>query len=597
MNFKTKISKGFWADRIATIKTETIYNIYRQFLDTGRFEALKCVKKAEKTHIFWDSDVAKWIEAVAYILQESPDKKLEALSDDAIADICNNQREDGYFNSYFQTYEPENVFKFRAKHELYNAGHLIEAAIAYKRATGKTAFFEAMKKYADYIYEVFFVEKSADFLTPGHEEIEIALLKLYEETTEQKYLALAEYFITERGKCEENDFFAEYSPEYNQSHASIYSQKTAEGHAVRAMYYYVAVARLARIKKDKNLTDVCLNLFDDIIRRKVYITGGIGSSHYGEAFASPYDLPNDTAYTETCASIGLFWFCKEIYELSGNVTALELADRILYNNILASISLDGKAFFYSNPLSANVKRSDYARKIKSDWLPEIRRAEIFSCSCCPPNVARFFANLHTELCRERNGEIYIEHLISFDLNAEFGKVTLLSDLPFSGKVQLVNESDKKIRLRIPDWSKTYYLNDTPCINDGKFISLGRGVYEFKLELVPRMVYANTNVACDNGKCAVEYGYLVLCAEGLDNSALVSALGIYNSTEYNFYEKDGLHHFVFDDGYELCGCNELYSENKPLRKKTKADMIPYFEWANRSESDMAVWVLTEQKNER
>lgn len=592
MKLEVKVLDGFWADRIQVIKTKTIYSVYNRFLETGRFEALKCKESQKKSHIFWDSDVAKWIEAVAYILQTMPDSKLEALADAAISDICKNQREDGYFNSYFLVYEPDNIFKCRSNHELYNAGHLIEAAIAYKKATGKNALFKAMRKYADLIYRVFFLEKSADFTTPGHEGIELALLKLYEETKDEKYLELAEYFIKERGVREENDFFGRYSPEYNQSHATIYEQNTAEGHAVRAMYYYIALARLSKIKKDKKLANLCLSIFDDIIQHKVYITGGIGSSHVGEAFSCPYNLPNETAYTETCAAIGLFWFCKEIFELSGNIKALELADRVLYNNILAAISLDGKAFFYSNPLAANVTRSVYAKKVKSDWLPDIRRAEIFETSCCPPNISRFFANLHTEICRVDDGAVYIDHIVPFQLDVGTGVVEISTDLPFKNMVKAVNTSGARVYLRIPSWSNTFIVNGAKQNNTGGYIFLEEGETQIELALSPTRIYANTQVTQDVGKCAMEYGYFVLCAEGLDNISSIAALGIAEDLNYCLLDKkDGLHHIVFD-GYALHGKGALYSKEKPVKKRVKVDMIPYFEWANREETDMSVWLLSE-----
>lgn len=591
MKLPVKILGGFWEKRIQTIRTQTIYTVYNRFLETGRFEALKCCESEKKSHIFWDSDVAKWIEAVAYIIEEHPDAKLEALADEAISNICKNQCDNGYFNSFFQVYAPENIFKFRSQHELYNAGHMLEAAIAYKKATGKTALFKAMKKYVDLIYKVFFVDKSAEFTTPGHEELELALIKLYEETQDEKYLELAEFFIKERGVREENDFYERYSPEYNQSHAPVYEQKTAEGHAVRAMYYYIALARLAKIKNDQKLAEVCLSLFDDILSHKVYITGGIGSSHLGEAFSCPYNLPNETAYTETCAAIGLFWFCKEIYDISGNIKALELAERALYNNILAAISLDGKSFFYSNPLAANVQKSAFARKVKSDWIPEMRRAKIFDTSCCPPNISRFFANLHTEICRVEDGELYIDHIVSMHMDVGTGELIISADLPFGNTVKAVNTSGAKAYLRIPTWSKTFILNGKKCQNKDGYISLEEGETEVQLEIQPKLMYANTQVSQDIGKCAMQYGYFVLCAEGVDNISPIGSLGLLESSQYKVEEKEGLHHFVFD-GYALCGANGLYFEEKPKRKNVKVDMIPYFEWANREETDMAIWLLAE-----
>lgn len=274
---------------------------------------------------------------------------MKELADEAIADICANQRADGYFNSYFQVYEPENIFKKRTEHELYCAGHLIEAAVALHESGADDRLYMAMQKYADYIYERFYVKKDTAFYTCGHPEIELALVKLYLSTGKKKYLDLSDYFVEERGRHDEETYAFTYPP-YHQDHAPVREQKTAEGHAVRALYLYSAMADLAHIKGDASMAQACETLFRDITQKKMYITGGTGSTYHGEAFTFAYDLPNFYAYSETCSAIALAFFCARLAKLNNKAEYHAVFERVLYNNILAGESKDGKGFFYVNPL-------------------------------------------------------------------------------------------------------------------------------------------------------------------------------------------------------------------------------------------------------
>ena len=274
----TMITGGFWSHYQDLLREVTIKSIYDRFSETGRFRALSCTwKEGEpgKPHIYWDSDVAKWIEAAAYLCAQKPSPELEKLVDEAVSEMEKNQREDGYFNSYYITCEPEARFTVRGNHELYCAGHLIEAAIAYKKATGKDAFLRLMIRYADCIYRIFYEEKSAAFTTPGHEEIELALLKLYEETGEEKYRELTRYFLEERGKHPEEIKSSGLLPVMNQSDLPLRKMKAASGHAVRANYLYTAAARLAVLTRDEELLSLCRNLFTDITETKMAVTGGV----------------------------------------------------------------------------------------------------------------------------------------------------------------------------------------------------------------------------------------------------------------------------------------------------------------------------------
>ena len=310
---KTKIKGEFWGQYYDLNRNVTVYAVYNRFKETGRFDAFKCQWKEgqeNKPHIYWDSDIAKWMEGVAYLTQMEAVPDLESKVDEVVADIVANQLSNGYYNSYFIGVEPSNIYKDRLAHELYCTGHLIEAAIAYHQATGKDALLNSMLKQVDCIYQVFTCEKSAAFVTPGHEEIELALLKLYEYLGDPKHLELAKFFIDQRGN---NDI--DGHGENMQSHMPVRQQFEAVGHSVRACYLYTAMAHLARITDDVELKIACKALFADIVNKKMSITGGIGSVKVGEQFSYAYDLPNATAYNETCAAISLAMFAAELGQM------------------------------------------------------------------------------------------------------------------------------------------------------------------------------------------------------------------------------------------------------------------------------------------
>ena len=397
-----KITGGFWKKKQELNRNTTIYAVWNRFYDTGRIEAFDFSWKEgmdKKPHIFWDSDVAKWMEAAAYLIGEKYDADLENKVEGLIDRIEKNQGDDGYFNIYFTVCEPEKRFTGRGLHELYCAGHLMEAAVAYFKSTGKDRFLKCMEKYADYIHKVFVEEKSAKFVTPGHQEIELALVRMYNATKNKKYLDLAEYFVEQRGNnnidfpttnddIEKNDYYA-------QAHLPARKQRTAQGHAVRACYWYKAMADLAYEKKDSELADACRDIFFDIINKKMYITGGIGSTHLGEAFTVDYDLPDETAYNETCASIAMILLGKSMMKLDNNTIYADIIEKELYNGMLAGVSLDGKGFFYENPLEINLKNHKrHTSVLAGDRLPITQRKEVFDCSCCPPNINRTFATIN-----------------------------------------------------------------------------------------------------------------------------------------------------------------------------------------------------------
>ena len=574
----------------------SVYNIYRRFEETGRFHAMKCIRDdAHKPHIFWDSDIAKWLESVAFILARREDAKLKALADAAIADICASQREDGYFNCYFQVYEPENVFKKRTEHELYCAGHLIEAAVALRECNVDEKLYAAMCKYADYIYDRFYVRKDAGFVTCGHPEIELALVKLYQCSGEKKYLDLADYFIEERGKHGEESYAFTY-PVYHLDHLPVREMKTAEGHAVRALYLYIAMADVARIKGDAQLFDVCKTLFADIVNKKMYITGGAGSSYHGETFTFAYDLPNDMAYSETCAAIALAFFCDRLAKVENRAEYHEVFERAFYNNILAAVSKDGKGFFYVNPLEMHEAAFDYNNGLRTKlFFPIPERVEVFDCSCCPPNLTRFIESIGSYIYGTEGERIYVNQYISSETQIGDAKISIRSEMPFGGKATVRVEGAADLRLRVPAWNggirmKVNGKKQDPCVEQ-KYIRLAcDGEIEIELDFVikPRFVYANENVWQDSGRKAVEYGALVMCAESADNGKNLSGVRIRTLAGAKATSGE---YFTLDVGAErLRTSQELYSYDPPAAEPCTLRLIPYFEWANRGKGDMQIWFL-------
>ena len=348
--------------------------------------------------VFQDSDFSKWIEAVGYSLNQHPDPELERIADGAIDLVCAAQQEDGYLDTYYIINGKNKIFtNLRDHHELYCMGHLIEGAVAYYEATGKDKLLKAAARFADYAAARFGTEEGKKKGYPGHEIAEMALVRLYDVTGEQRYLELSKYFIEERGK--RPYYFDKEHPEevkkgheedlryaYNQAHLPVRQQEEAVGHSVRAVYLYSGMADIARITGDETLYASCKKLWDSIAKEKMYITGGIGATRIGESFSYPYDLPNDTAYAETCASIGLVFFARRMLEIHPDGRYANVMERALYNGILSGMALDGKSFFYVNPLEVvpeachKDERKFHVKPVRQKW---------FGCACCPPNPVSY----------------------------------------------------------------------------------------------------------------------------------------------------------------------------------------------------------------
>ena len=582
---KVTLDSGYLADKQKLNETVTINAVYDRFYDTGRIGAFDFDWKEgddKKPHIFWDSDVAKWMEGAIYIYAKTGDKDLLEKVETLIEKIKKHQLDDGYFNIYYTVCNPEGRFTNRDKHELYCAGHLLEAAVAYAEVTGKTDFLDCMEKYTDLIHRVFVVEKSAQFDTPGHEEIEYALIRAYRFTGKVKFLELAEYFINTRGSENDRDRAA-----YNQSHKPVREQDSAVGHSVRAVYLYTAMAALAKEKEDERLFDACKKLYDDIMT-KMYVTGGIGSTRYGEAFTVPYDLPNDTAYTETCAGIGLAMFANEMLSLENNAKYADTVERVIYNGILSGLSLDGKSFFYENPLEITLG-ARYNLPWKEVRMPITQRVECFGCSCCPPNINRFFGSLSRFFFAVDSDTLYINQFASSTLKDGDITCTVRTDYPISGKIEVSASGVQKVAVRIPWWCDKFSIDCDYEMKDGyAFISEENAVIEF--DMTPFVLYADPRVIRDEGKACVMRGPVVYCAEGIDNGVLHS---LTLKTPLEITEKTDEYYGLVT--LEAAGFKKqnfsgsIYSKTPPVAEKTTVKLIPYNSFANRGETDMAVWL--------
>jgi len=593
---QTSITGGFWQKRQEQTRSVTVDAVLERFTETGRFEAMAC-KWAEgmphQPHIFWDSDVAKWIESASYLLETERNPKWEAVIEDAIDQIEKNRDEHGYFNICFTVCEPENRFKKRTEHELYCAGHLIEAAIAYFHATKKDRFLKAMCKYADYIETIFVKEAAADFTTPGHPEIELALVRLYRCTGEKRYLQLAKFFIDKRGTSEKDTFYDFANARYDQTHLPVREQETAEGHSVRACYLYAAMADLAKEYGDKGLQEACCKLFDNMTERRMYITGGIGQSNIGEAFTVDYDLPNRTSYAETCAAISLAFFAQRMLLLDVNAKYADVIERLFYNGILSGISLDGKSFFYENALEINrALRGKDASVVEGhrSWFPAITRSEVFGCSCCPPNLSRLFASLSDYIYTKDDDTYFVHQFIESTFKDGSVTLTQKTNFPASGTVKLRTAGIKKLAFRIPYWCKKLTVNATYTEKNGyAYVSGLPECLEIAFLMTPTLIKASEHVQENCGRVALQLGPIIYCLEGIDNGENLRSLWIDKTLQAHVsYDPFFGANVITAKGFKQESNATLYAELTENFTPVDLKFIPYFAFANRGESDMLIW---------
>ncbi|MFI6742649.1 glycoside hydrolase family 127 protein [Nonomuraea sp. NPDC050451] len=615
------IDDEFWAPRRELIRTRTLRHQEGQLRRPGQqFDALSLSWRPgdpDEPHIFWESDVAKWIEAASYCLATTDDPELDRAVDEAIELLAGAQQDDGYLNVYFTVVKPgERFTDLRDAHELYCAGHLIEAGVAHFEATGKTRLLDIVRRYADLIDTVFSADGPRAGGYCGHQEIELALVKLYRATGERRYLDLGRRFIDWRG---EQPFYFETElrrrgtpgyfgtrlprrprdlrrfREYNQSHLPVADQAEAVGHSVRAMYMYSAMTDLAGEYGDDRLLEAVRRLWSNVTDKKLYITGGMGSDPSIEGFGPEYDLPDAHGYAETCAAIGLVQWARRMSNLTGHGHYVDALERALYNGVLSGASADGTRYFYGNPLASH---------------GTVTRQEWFDCACCPPNLARLLSELGRYVYAQGPGEAVVNLYVAGTARFTFagGEVTLRQDTayPQEGRLAITvthadDEAEFTLAVRIPGWSRqpTVTVNGEPVhrlvLRDG-YCTLSRrwragDVVEIDLGMEVRRTWAHPAVASAAGKVALERGPIVFCLEGVDHDCAVHSLTLARDTPVHAVpdERTGVVTLNADATTDAGTDGSLYGDRPPARRNVTLTAVPYFFWANRGLSDMTVWI--------
>lgn len=636
---KVTVNGGYWGERQTTNRNVTIPAIHHQLEITNRTDGWH-LHGGEKdprhdhriVHKFWESDLGKWLEAVGYSLMSYPDEKLEAVADGVIRTIEAGQLPDGYLNSYFTVVEPEQKWRnLRDWHELYDAGHLMESAAAYYAATGKTALLDTLTRFADHIDERFGPDEDQRHGYCGHPEIELGLVKLYRATGEKRYLDLAKYFIDERGQ--EPHFFDMEAAErgddptkfwaktyhYCQAHAPLREQQTATGHAVRAAYLYAGAADVAAETGDTTLLDATRRLWDDLVSHQMYVTGGLGPAHANEGFTFGYDLPNESAYAETCAAIALVFWAKSMFDIDPDSRYTDVMERALYNGVMSGVSFEGSTFFYANPLTSYPYVNPFEHFSGINTARHYRRSEWFDCPCCPPNLARVVANIGTYFLSQSADTVYIHLYNTCTMNvlvagsvAEANvQIAQQTNYPWDGAIKLTVSVDQPthftLALRIPDWCSKYTLN----INgEAVQADVKRGYahiertwssgdsIDLDLTMTVERIVAHPSVREDAGQIALQRGPIVYCLEEVDNGPELANLVIPRSASLSAeFDPD-----LFGGVSVITGeavrtkpkqwAGGLYQPQSKLQYAYDAvpfKAIPYSLWANRKPGEMRVWL--------
>jgi DUF1680 family protein len=617
-----ELQDGLWAARQRAVRERTVPFLYAQYEKNGLFEALDVDSPPGPLRIpfnnrpntavmYWDSDIAKWIEMASYTLATHYDPALDACIDDLIARIAKAQRADGYFNTYFIRREPAKRWtNLRDWHELYCAGHLIEAAVAHAQGTGKPGLLDVIRRYADYIATIFGPGPNQRRGYCGHPEIELALVKLYRLTQERRYLDLAKFFVDERGRqphyfdqeaiARGEDPAAQYygTYEYSQSHTPVREQREVVGHAVRAMYLYSAMADLAGAFDDASLMAACKTLWADLTTKRLYVTGGLGPSARNEGFTADYDLPNETAYAETCAAVGLIFWAHRMLLVERDARYADMMELALYNGALSGLSLDGEHFFYDNPLASRGAH---------------RRWTWHRCPCCPPNIGRLVASLGQYVYSTGPDEAAVHLYIAGRARISVGgvNVSLLqkTQYPWHGAIELRVEPEQTVefalRLRVPAWCRSARLEingtqlDIEAVMDRGYAHVRRrwqkgDEVRLSLDMPAERVYAHPEVSADIGRVALKRGPIVYCLEGADNDAPMHRIALPRSAPIEaHFESDLLSgvgmltaEAVVVRSWENAA---LYRTDPPSMQPTTLRAIPYSFWSNRESEEMSVWI--------
>lgn len=573
---------------------------------------------------FQDTDVYKWLEAAAYSFSYHQDDNLKKMTDELIDLIADAQDDDGYLSTYFQIDAPERKFKrLQQSHELYTMGHYIEAGVAYYQATGNQKALQIAERMADCIDKSFGLKDGQIHGYDGHPEIELALARLFEATQEQRYLDLAHYFLNQRGQNPEffdeqikadgvdRDLIAgmrDFPRRYYQAAEPIKDQETADGHAVRVVYLCTGMAMVARHTGDQELLAACKRFWNDIVKRRMYITGNIGSTTTGEAFTYDYDLPNDTMYGETCASVGMSFFAKEMLKIEAKGEYGDILEKELFNGSLSGMSLDGKHFFYVNPLEADPTPSKL-NPGKSHILTH--RADWFGCACCPANLARLITSVDQYIYTVHDNTILSHQFIANEASFSDGvTVTQTNNFPWQGdiKYHLENANHKTYQfgIRVPQWSQAEFSvavngqNVDTTIEDG-FIYLtidqDNVDIELTLNMTTKLMRSNNRVKANFGQVAVTRGPLVYAAEEADNEAPLWDYHVNTKDDATYdYQEETLGGVgvitvpATREQFESID-DALYKsiDDVPNEIDTQLTLVPYYSWANRLNGQMRVWL--------
>lgn len=612
-----KVTDDFWGQRLKASRDVTIPLAFSKCEETGRYDNfVKAAHPSDTIKVgglsFDDTDVYKTIEGASYLMQTYPDKKLDKYIDSVLVIVAAAQEPDGYLYTS-RTMNPKHPHEWAGSkrwesvevlsHEFYNLGHMVEGAIAHYQATGKRNFLDIAIKYADCVCREIGDGPNQVARVPGHQIAEMALAKLYLVTGDKKYLDQAKYFLDKRGYTSRKDL-------YSQAHKPVVEQDEAVGHAVRAAYMYAGMADVAALTGDSAYIKAIDRIWDNIVEKKYYITGGIGATSNGEAFGENYELPNMSAYCETCAAIGNVYVNYRLFLLHGDSKYYDVLERTLYNGLISGVSLDGGGFFYPNPLES---------------MGQHQRQPWFGCACCPSNICRFIPSLPGYIYAVKDNDVYVNLFMSntADLDVK-GKEVVISqstNYPWNGKVGITVDKNKAgkfaMKIRIPGWVRNQVVpSDLYSYDDGKRLgytvkvngqpvtaTLEKGYFtidrnwkkgdkvEVDFEMEPRVVVANSKVEADRGRIAVERGPIVYCAEWPDNDFDVLSVLINQNPKFEAVDKPELLEGIVElvtDGQVL----EFDKSGRLVTKDVKITMIPYYAWAHRGRGNMAVWLPRE-----